>query len=430
MVVALTALLLAASPEPTPLSFAEALALAERAPLPAATALAVAAQRTEASRVSSLSNPQLVVEPGWRRSAAAGSGLDLRVGVAQPFHLSGLGTARRQAVRLETQTLSEEARSALLARRLTVAEAWLSLWAAEQAQVRVAEEVRLADEFRKVVESAAALGAATKLDVAEAATYVADARLTELDVQGVAMARRTEFSRQVGARQAVPVTAAGPLPEVALPAESRWPALRERAANLPEVTFRMSLARAERARADEAKAARGFQVQLGVAALREYDGAVGGVATVGLTPPVFDHAERERGTLLANAARLEGEGMEAAAAAASGLVLAFHEVEHSHEVVEVLRGTLLPGAEEAARLGELLFRAGDTTVLEVVRLRRALTQARIRLGHALADEALARMRARLLIDALDGSATEEATPPAPSFRADTSGAPASEGAAP
>ncbi|WP_375742434.1 TolC family protein [Corallococcus interemptor] len=410
MVVVLTAFLLAASPEPTSMSFAEALALAERAPLPAATARAVVSQRAEASRVSSLSNPQLVVEPGWRTSATAGSGLDLRVGVAQPFHLSGLGSARKEAVRRETQALSEEARSALLARRLTVAEAWLSLWAAEQAQARAAEEARLADAFREAVESAAALGAATKLDVAEAATYAADARLTELDVQGVAIARRTELSRQVGARQAVSVTATGPLPEVALPEESRWPALQERAASLPEVTARMSLARAERARADEAKAARGLQLQLGVAALREYDGAVGGVATVGLTPPVFDHGERERGTLLANAARLEGEGLEAAAAAASALALALHEVEHSHEVVEVLRDTLIPGAEEAARLGELLFRAGDTTVLEVVRLRRARTQARIRLGHALADEALARVRARLLIDALDASATNEATP--------------------
>lgn len=410
MVVALTAFLLAASPEPTPLSFAEALALAEHAPLPTATARAVESHRAEASRVSSLSNPQLVVEPGWRRSDAAGSGLDLRVGVAQPFHLSGLGATRKEAVRLETRTLSEEARSALLARRLTVAEAWLSLWAAEQAQVRAAEEVRLADAFREAVESAAALGAATKLDVAEAATYVADARLTELDIQGVVAERRAEFSRQVGARQAGPVTATGPLPEVALPAESQWPALQARAANLPEVTARMSLARAERARADEAKAAKGFQLQLGVAALREYDGAVGGVATVGLTPPVFDHAERERGTLLANAARLEGEAAEAAAAAASGLVLAFHEVEHSHEVLEVLRGTLLPGAEEAARLGELLFRAGDATVLEVVRLRRGLTQARIRLGHARAGEALARMRARLLIDALDVPASKGATP--------------------
>lgn len=411
MVVALTAaLLLAASPEPTPLSFAEALALAERSPLPTAAARALEAQRAEAAHVSSLSNPQLVVEPGWRRSEAAGSGLDLRVGVAQPFHLSGFGATRAEAVRLETQTLSEEARSTLLSRRVAVAEAWLSLWAAEQAQAHAAEEVRLADAFRMAVESAAKLGAATKLDVAEAATYVADARLAELDAQGIVAERRAVFSRQVGARQAGPVTATGSLPDVTLPSESEWPALQARSARLPEVASRMSLARAERARADEAKAARGLQLQLGVAALREYDGAVGGVATVGVTPPVFDHAQRERGTLLANAARLEGEAAEAAATAAAGLALAFHEVEHSHEVVEVLRGTLLPGAEEAARLGEVQFRAGDTTVLEVVRLRRMLTTARIRLGHALAGEALARMRARLLIDALDGSAPEGSTP--------------------
>ena len=399
MVFVLTAVLLAASPEPAPLSFTEALALAQRAPLPEAAARALEARRAMDARLAPLANPQLVVEPGWRRSEAAG-GLDLRVGVAQPFNLSGHGAARAEAARLETEVLSEEARSLLLARRLSVAEAWLLLWAAEQAQAQAAEEVRLAGELRQAVASAAALGAATALDVAEATTYAAEARLAELDAQGRVAERRAAFSRQVGGRGAGPVSASGPLPEVALPSEALWPELRARASRLPQVVSRVFQARAERARADEVRAARGFQLQLGVAALREYDGAVGGVATVGVTPPVFDRAERERATLLANATRLEGEAADAAAGAGADLVLALHEVEHSHEVVEVLRGTLLPGAEQAVRLAELLFRAGDATVLEVVRLRRSLVTARIRLGHALAGEALARVRAHFLVDAL------------------------------
>ncbi|MCY1021397.1 TolC family protein [Pyxidicoccus sp. MSG2] len=400
MVVVLTAFLLAASPETAPLSFAEALALAERAPLPDAAARALESKRAADARMSTLANPQLVVEPGWRRSEAAGGGLDLRVGVAQPFNLSGHGAARAEAARLETEALCAEARALLLARRLSVAEAWLLLWAAEQAHARAAEEVRLAGELRRAVESAAALGAATALDVAEATTYAAEARLAELDAQGQVAERRAAFSRQVGGRGTWPVSAAGPLPEVVLPPESRWPELQASAARLPAVVARRFQARAERARADEVRAARGVQLQLGVAALREYDGAVGGVATVGVTPPVFDRAERERGTLLAGATRLEGEAAADAATAGADLALALHEVEHSHEVAEVLRGTLLPGAEKAASLAELLFRAGDATVLEVVRLRRALVTARIRLGHAQAGEALARVRAHFFVDAL------------------------------
>ncbi|MBZ4416820.1 TolC family protein [Myxococcus sp. RHSTA-1-4] len=413
MVVALTALLLAAAPaEPVPLSFAEALDAAGRAPLPAATARALEAKRAEDARISGLvANPQLTVEPGWRRQEAVGSGLDLRVGVAQPLNLSGQSGARREAARLETESLSEEARARLLSRRLAMAEAWLGLWAAEQAQARAAEEVQLAAEFQKAVEAAAALGASTRLEVAEAVTHAAEARLAELDAQGLVAERRAQLSRQLGRAAAQPpLSTRGPLPEVTLPPESRWPELLALAARKPDVTALALGARAERARANELRASRGFQLQLGASALREYDGAVGGVATLGLTPPLFDHAERERGPLLAQAARLEGEAGEAAAAAFAELSLAFHEVEHSHEVVELLKGTLLPGAEEAANLSVLLFRAGDTTVLEVVRLRRVLASARIRLGHALADEALARVRVRFLIDAADISTPEGSTP--------------------
>jgi outer membrane protein TolC len=74
-------------------------------------------------------------------------------------------------------------------------------------------------------------------------------------------------------------------------------------------------------------------------------------------------------------------------------------------VLETLRGQLLPSAEEAARLREVLFQSGDSTVPEVVLARRALASARIRLGQARAEETWARVKARLFIDALSGVPT-------------------------
>jgi outer membrane protein TolC len=167
----------------------------------------------------------------------------------------------------------------------------------------------------------------------------------------------------------------------------------------------MLAAEAERARAEEVRGARGLQLHLGISALREYDGAKGGVATLTFTPPLFDRGARERAPLLASAARLEGEAHEATAQGSTSLAQAFHEVEHSHEVRETLEQQLLPATEEAARLRELLFKAGDSTVPEVVLARRALSAARIRLCQARADEAWARVKARLLIEAISGGST-------------------------
>ncbi|XXF80175.1 TolC family protein [Myxococcaceae bacterium GXIMD 01537] len=413
MVAALAAaLLLAASPPPAvPLSFAEALDLAARAPVPRSAENAVAVKRAEDERLSGLvANPQFLVEPGYRVSPAA-EGVDLRVGVAQGFNLSGQVRARGEAVRWEGAALSEEARALLLERRLAVAEAWLRLWAAEQAGAQTAREVELAEDFRRAVEGAAKLGAVTRLDAVEAGAHAAEARLAWLDAEGQVAEGWVVLARWVGHEPSRPLSASGSLPEVVLPPETEWPAWVARAARLPDAAARALGARAERARAEEVRASRGFHLSLGLSALREYDGATGAVVAAVLTPPLFERGARERGSLLASAARLEGEALDAVTAASAALALAFHEVAHSREVVEALRGRLLPDTEEAARLREVLFRAGDSTVLEVARARRLLAAVRARLSLALAEEARARVKARLLLDALATSSTPGTTTP-------------------
>lgn len=406
MVAALTALLLAASPPSVvPLTFEEAQALAARAPVPRTAAGAVAVKRAEAGRLSALvDNPQFLVESGYRKSSSD-RGVDVVVGVSQGFNLSGYVGARDEAVRWEEAALTEEARALLLERRIEVAEAWLRLWVAEQAEAEAAREVERAEAFRKMMEEAEKRGAVTRLEVAEAGVYLAEARLTRLEAEAEIATAWVELARWVGHEPSRPLSTRGPLPEVELPPFEEYASWVARAARLPDAAARALGARAERARAEEVRASNGFLFSLGITAMREYDGATGAVATATLTPPLFERGGRERGTLLASVARLEGEARDAATAAATTLALAFHDVEHSREVLRVIRERLLPETEEAVRLREAQFRAGGSSVFEEVQARGALANVRVRLKRALAEEARARVKARLLLDALANSPT-------------------------
>ncbi|OJH39191.1 hypothetical protein BON30_16790 [Cystobacter ferrugineus] len=406
MVVVLAALVLTASPpEATALTFAEALALAGRTPGPEGAARAAEVRRAESARLSPLVfNPQLTVEPGYRQRSDE-RGADLRLGVSQSFGLSGQVGARNTAVHAEQAALDAEALAALLTRRLALAEAWLRLWAAEQAVTQGLHEVELAASFRQAVEGASKLGASTKLELAEASAYLAEARLSVLDAEGKVAERRVELAKLLGREPTRPLQTRGSLPEVELPPDEARRPLVAQAAGLPEAMARVLGARVERARAAEAHASRGSWLQVGVTGMREYDGATGGALTLTLTPSLFERGERDRGTLLASAEKLEGEARDAGHRAAAELALCFHDVEHSREVRETLQEQLLPATEEAARLREFLFQSGDSTVPEVVLARRALAAARIRLGHARAEESWARVKAHLLIDALSGVPT-------------------------
>jgi len=403
MFVSLAVLFLAAAPgEATPVTFAQAVSLAGRTPGPESATRAAEVQRAGQARLSAfVLNPQVVVEPGYRQRQEE-RGADLRLGISQGFNLSGQVPARDQALRAEQTVLQAEARAVLLTRQLVIAEAWLLLWAAEQAETQSALEVTLAGSFQKAVEGASALGAATKLELAEASAYLAEARLTALDAEGLVAERRVALTRVLGHSPASRPRAEGPLPEVTLPPDTAWDALVVQASRLPEVAARTFGAEAERARAAELHASRGNWLQVGLAGQREYDGAAGGALTLTWTPPLFDRGGRERVALLASAERQEGEAREAGQASSAALALSFHEVVHAHEVLDALQGQLLPATEEAARLREFLFHSGESTVPEVVLARRALASARIRLGHARARESLARVRARFFIDALSG----------------------------
>ncbi|NMO19836.1 TolC family protein [Pyxidicoccus fallax] len=383
-----------------PLTFEEAQAQAAQAALPASLARAVETRRVWDARLPALAaNPTLSVIPGWR-AQPDGSGLELTVGVEQPLFLSNLAGAQRDAARAETHAAEKEAVAVLLDRRLEVARAWLALWAAQQAAASAEHEAELAETLRKSMVEALALGGATRLEVAEAEGFEAEARLARLSRDAEVMQARLSLAVLLGRPPGAPLVAAEALPVVALPPaseEARWLA---RAGELPEAEARRLLGAAERARAAEARAERGWQVTVGAQGVREYYGGFSGLLTVGVTAPVFDSGQRARGALLAAAERLDGEAREAAVRAAAELALAFHEREHADAQLVLVEKSLVPSAEEAARLAEVLLRAGQSTLPDVLRARRARAAANARLAFARGEASLAAARLHLLLSAL------------------------------
>lgn len=402
MLAALTALVLAAAPpQGAPLSFAEALALAEGTPAALSAARALQASREEGARLRPLAgNPQFTLEAGAREAPNLPLGADVTIGVSQPFNLSGQGQARLSAVRVEQAALQARGAATRLARRLEVGSTWLELWAAEHAVTLAQQAWELAHSLLHSLEQAQAQGATTRAEVARAALSAAEFRLALLEAEGTAVELQIELARLLGLGMGALPHAHGSLPETELPPAQALTALLPRAERLPTALARSLEARAERARAAEAGADRGYQLQVGVSAMREFDGARGGLATFTLTPPVLNRGERERTQLLAQAELLEGQAREASSQAAAELARTFHDVEHSREVRLALEQGLVPAAEQEAQLAQTLLQAGEALLLEVLFARRALLQARTRLVRAQATEAEARFRARLLVEVL------------------------------
>ena len=302
---------------------------------------------------------------------------------------------------------------------LAAARAWCSLWGTQQAYEEARREVSLSEELLRRVQQAAALGALTRADVADARSYAAEARLQSLSLEGEVFDGSIELAREVALEQ--PVRAAGVLPELPLP-----PGVEDTLASLeryPPVALRALQQQAEAARLVELRASKAPILQLGaVAALQpspvEAANPGGGVAppaqafsvmgAAALTLPLFDRGQRERGAMVAAERRLRGEVQSETARARIELSLAHHEVGHSGEVLGLLRDQLVPAATEAAQLRETAFRAGEATVVEVLLSRRGAAAARGRFQRGMAAHVWARFKLNALLQSLRRDGTTEA----------------------
>ncbi len=378
-----------------PLTFDEALALAERNPVVQAQAEGVEARRSLAESVPWLvANPSVMVQPGWRRLQTGGTGPELYLGVTQDVSLAGAGRSRRETALKESAADGLELAIRRRILRLGTAQAWLALWAAQGALEAARREHTLIVDLHEKVARGAAAGGFTKVDVAVTRAYVAEAHLAELSLEGEVFSRGIALNRVLG-RDDDDTLVAGALPDIRL-ADVAPSEVLDAASRSSVVGAAAALTEATKAHGVELEAQRGTSLQVGALGWREGGGDLAAVGTLQLTLPVFERAQRERS---ANAAaQAQAQGRERAALVEERLERrdALHEVEHTAEVRKAVEDELLPAATDSADGIERRFAAGEATAQDVVMARRTLVATTARRIRARADEVFARFRLAVL----------------------------------
>jgi outer membrane protein TolC len=382
-----------------PVTYDEAIGLATEAPAVQGAASAAKEQGKLAGSVSSLvANPTLTLQPGTAKDPLTEEWkFQGEATLLQGWNLSGLPGDRSAALRAEGEQLKAEARGVALTHRLGAAQAWLDLWAAQQALADSLQEYELSREFSGKMARAAEAGAFTRAEAADAATYAAEAHVAAIAAEGEVVERGYQLAIAMGQEAERPLAAAGGLPLPPPPPRASWTALVEAAGRLPAVAARKLAGDAERARELEARSTKGWGLDTGVKGTRDYLGTWGVQAVVGFTFPLFDRGEREAAPVAAAAARSEGEAREARAVAATELARSLHEVEHTGELLEAIEKELLPAAETNAKARADSMRAGETTVLEVLVAHRVWAAARAKRTRAQATHAWARVKVSMLL---------------------------------
>lgn len=384
-------LLLVASPvTPTGSSvrFEEALARVDAAGDVSGAAAGAKERREGLARLGSFtSNPQLLAQPGLRTEGTAG-GVEGQLTLTQSFNLGGLASARRTVARDEAEVSGLQHRALRQERRIAVAHAWLETWAAQAASATAHEEEEVARELLARLERSAATGGVTRVEVATARAFAAEAAALHLEWEG----RRVESGAQLAMLLGLDAiaTAEGPVPSFELARVELAPA------SMLAVKVLAGEVRSEQGRAEEVKAQWATQLQVSLQGGHDAPNQWFGNVGLGVTLPLLEQGQRERSVHAATAARLGGELSMAERRARVELELVRHELEHTAETLEVVKNLQLPAAEEAAALESKRYAQGEATLLELTLLRRQALAARIAAVVAEARFIAARAHAREL----------------------------------
>ncbi|GMU63537.1 MAG: hypothetical protein AMXMBFR34_53000 [Myxococcaceae bacterium] len=373
-----------------PLTFDAALVRADSAPDVTAAAQASAARRDALARMSSMSaNPLLQAQPGLRLDSGS-TRPEGQLSLQQSFNVAGLASARRGTAQKELDAARWEALGRRRELRIAVARAWLETWALTEASRAVQEEEAMAKELLLRIRKAVASEGLTRVDLASAKAFAAEARAFHLDLEGQAVDAGGRLALLLGLEEIASVE--GPLPgfdgaTVPSPSEvAQWPALQRLEAQV----------QGERSRGIEARAQYGTGLQVQAQGGHEAPTQWFANVALGVTFPLFDLGRREAGEHEAQARLLEGELDKARAGARVALGLLRHELQHTEEVFATVNGEQLPAAVEAASLQLKRFQSGECTLQELLLVRRLAVAARVEAIRAQAAYLAARAHAREL----------------------------------
>lgn len=386
-----------------PITFAEAVALADRNPrvLAGREASRSLARSHDASPAMD-ANPVVAVAAGPRVAPSSERGLEGSVSLSQSISLQGAAARRKDALGAESEWLSADVDADLTARRLAAASTWLALWEAERQLAVVATDLANEEELVRLVARLASVRERTEADLATAEARLADAKLRERMAEGSLVEAQARFGAEMRAADGDALRTEGSPPEFAMVDGEREQLLLATSA-LPAVRAKELLARSELFRANEERAARGTRLTVGAELRRDALDANVVQGTLSLPLPIFAVGAREYASRSAASVRLAGEAVDEQGRARAALAFAFHEVEHTEEVFQLLVTRLVPAAERAASLRERQLKVGEGTLLDVIDARRGVLEARTRLVRATRERSWARIYIRLLSEMTRGA---------------------------
>jgi outer membrane protein TolC len=387
--------------QPSQITFADALGLADQLPL-----LVAAREVAAAERALEVPRPwqalTLQITPQARLRPSESRGLEGGVAVQQYIPLGDARAAKRDVLARQADARVAQATAATLARRLEVAAAWIAAWTARERHVAADHELGIAREIVRVTERGLAMGVFTEPEVADAKAFLAEAELRRTDADGEIVHAGFTLARAMARPGAL--HAGGDLPAPPLPPATATDELLARARRMPAVAARLLSARVARARAVEERVTRGTQVILGAEIFRDEPGAMVAGLTLGVALP-HDRGQREAREAELEARLADAEATQLVAQAVTELEDALHEVEHTQEVVDKLRDQLVPAADDAAARRQRAHELGESTIVELLAARRTALLARARLTDARARHAWARIAAWLLLEASNTEGT-------------------------
>lgn len=377
------------TPGGTAIRFEEALSRVDTAADVAGASEGARVRREGLARLNSFftSNPQVTLQPGVRADATS-TGPEGQLTLQQSFNLGGLARARRAAAQEEAEVAGAQHRVTRLERRIAVAELWLETWACQAAAETAHEEEEAAKELLVRLERAQGTGGVTKVELATARAFAAEAAALHLEWEGRRVDAGARLAELLGLEHIALAEGAPPeLPAIRVTLDPRRHA---------RVLVAEAEVRAERERGEETKAQWATQLQVSLQGGREAPDQWFGNVGLGVTLPLLEQGNREQAAHAATVRKLEGEATQEQRRANIALELVRHELEHTAETLAVVKGQQLPAAEEAATLEAKRFAQGEATLLELTLLRRQALAARIAAVVAEARYFAARAHAREL----------------------------------
>lgn len=384
-----------------PVTFAEALQLASDSH--EARGLQRSEERLAAAREHTSALPddlQIAVEGGV--AVTPTTAFQGRVSVVQHFSTSALGDARRSVVTAEADSRAHERAFARLTQRVTAARAWSRLWVIERELALLESELEAAAQAISVAERGVALGELTQADSLDALAYREELRLLVLDLNAERTHAEHDLARMLELDDVALATAGDP-PEMPLPSGAARAALVDRVRQDPEILALVSRAVAYRARAVEARAQNAARIGVGATLDRAAPEGIAVLLAGVLTLPTSQRGSREGALLEAEAEATAGRAETRARRRRVDFEDILHELDHSTETRAHVSERWVPALQRELEQRERLFRAGELTMIELFRARRATLTGRLREFTARGEELESRATFSEVFSALGGA---------------------------